>query len=192
MLFRSDPDRRLLAQVGRLTAQKDYPTFVAAAAQVIAAFPDVDVLIVGEGEERAALEARVAAQGLGSRVRFLGLRHDVPQVLAAVDVLALTSLFEGLSNVVIEAMAMGAVAVATDVGGARELLAHGETGFVVPPRDAGAVAAAVRTVLADPAMAKRLATAARGHVEAHLAVEAMAAQTMATYATLLHAHPGRR
>ena len=70
-------------------------------------------------------------------MRFLGLRHDVPALLAAVDVLALTSRWEGLPNVVIEAMATGAVAVATDVGGCRELIVHGESGFLVPPGAAG-------------------------------------------------------
>src|SRR2546428_417329 len=109
---------------------------------IAAEFPDVDFLVVGEGGERAALEALARRLGLGARVVFTGLRHDVPRLLAAVDVLALTSLYEGFPNVLLEAMATGAVAVATDVGGCRELVTSGETGLLVPPRAPAALAAA--------------------------------------------------
>lgn len=180
-----DPRRRLVAQVGRLAPQKDYPTFLAAAARVAAQVPDVDFLVVGEGELRAELEATAARLGLDGRVRFLGLRHDVPALLGAVDVLALTSLYEGLPNVVIEAMATGAVAVATDVGGCRELLAHGETGFVVPPGDVAAIADAVLAVLGAPETARRIASAARRRIEAEFTLDAMVQRTVDVYDTWL-------
>src|SRR5207247_2542076 len=76
-------DRRLVAGVGRLDAQKDFPTFLRAAAMIAAEFPDVDFLVVGDGEERAALEALARRLGLGARVGFSGLRHDVPRLRAA-------------------------------------------------------------------------------------------------------------
>ncbi len=180
-----DPRRRLVAQVGRLAPQKDYPTFLAAAARVAAQVPDVDFLVVGEGELRGELEATATRLGLAGRVRFLGLRHDVPALLGAVDVLALTSLYEGLPNVVIEAMATGAVAVATDVGGCRELLAPGETGFVVPPGDVEAVAAAVLAVLRAPETARRVAAAARRRIEAEFGLDAMVQRTVEVYDTWL-------
>ena len=176
-----DPQRRLVAQVGRLTAQKDYPTFLAAAARVAIEVADVDFLVVGEGELRSELEAEVGRLDLGGRVRFLGLRHDVPALLGAVDVLVLTSRYEGLPNVVIEAMATGAVAVATDVGGARELLVSGETGFIVPPGDAQAVADAVLAVLRAPESALRTAAAARRRVETEFTVDAMVRRTTELY-----------
>ena len=176
-----DPQRRLVAQVGRLTAQKDYPTFLAAAAGVAAQVADVDFLVVGEGELRSALEAEVERLNLGSRVRFLGLRHDVPALLGAVDVLALTSRYEGLPNAVIEAMATGAIAVATDVGGARDLLVPGESGFIVPPGDAEAVAHAILAVLRAPEAARRIAAAARRRIETDFTVEAMVQRTMELY-----------
>jgi glycosyltransferase involved in cell wall biosynthesis len=176
-----DPQRRLVAQVGRLTAQKDYPTFLAAAARVARQVADVDFLVVGEGELRGELEAEVGRRDLGGRVRFLGLRHDVPALLGAVDVLALTSRWEGLPNAVIEAMATGAVAVATDVGGARELLVSGETGFIVPSGDASAVADAVLAILRAPEAALRIATAARRRIETEFTVDAMVRRTMELY-----------
>jgi glycosyltransferase involved in cell wall biosynthesis len=182
-----DPARRLVAQVGRLTAQKDYPTFLRAAAGVAAELPDVDFVIVGEGEERPSLEALAAQLGLQRRVRFLGLRHDVPALLAAVDVLTLTSTFEGFPNVLLEAMAMGAVTVATDVGGCRELIVAQESGLLVPPNAPAAVAAGVLRILRDASLARRLAVAARRRVETEFAVETMARRTSAAYLELLRA-----
>jgi glycosyltransferase involved in cell wall biosynthesis len=177
-----------VAQVGRLAPQKDWPTFLRAMARVTADVHDVDVLVVGTGEQRPSLEALAAGLGLGGRVTFLGLRHDVPDLLAASDVLALTSLYEGLPNVVIEAMAMGAVAVATDVGGTAELVQHEVTGLLVQPRDVDGIAMAIRRVLDDGVLAARLATAARAFVECELSVETMVARTMRVYDERLAAH----
>lgn len=182
-----DPGRRLVAQVGRLEPQKDYPTFLAAAERIAAATPDVDFLVVGEGALRAELERTAHRLGFAARVRFLGLRHDVPALLAGVDVLTLTSRWEGLPNIVIEAMATGAVAVATDVGGCRELLTPGETGFLLPPGTPDAVAGAVLDVLRAPELATRLATAARRRIESEFSVEAMVRKTTAVYETALRA-----
>src|SRR5256885_9784815 len=182
-----EPNRRLVAGVGRLEAQQDFPTFLRAAALIAAQFPDVDFLVVGEGEERGALEALARRLGLGTRVVFTGLRHDVPQLLAAADVLALTSLYEGFPNVLLEAMATGAIAVATDVGGCRELVTSGETGLLVPPRAPAAVAAAVGRVLRDPPPARRLATAARQRVAGGFSIDVMARRTMDAYLRRLHA-----
>ena len=182
-----DPSRRLVAQIGRLTEQKDYPTFLAAARIVAARFSDVDFLVVGTGERRADLERLAADLGIASRVRFTGLRHDVPALLGGVDVLALTSRYEGLPNVVLEAMAAGAVAVATDVGGCRDVIVDGETGLLVPPRNPDATAAALGRVLADPEWRTRLAVAARRRVEDEFSVQIMAARTADAYRRLLAA-----
>lgn len=182
-----DPTRRLVAQVGRLAPQKDYPTFLEAARQVAAAARDVDFLIVGVGGLQSELEATARRLGLGERVRFLGLRHDVPALLGGVDVLALTSRWEGLPNVVIEAMATGAVAVATDVGGCRDLVVPGETGFLLPPGQPADVARAIRDVLESPPLAERLARAARQRVEAEFTVAAMVGKTTAVYEACLRA-----
>jgi glycosyltransferase involved in cell wall biosynthesis len=178
------PERRLVAQVGRLAAQKDYPTFLRAAALVAAELPDVDFLVVGEGDDRPALEALVFELGLGARVRFTGVRHDVPALLGAVDVLALCSRFEGFPNVVMEAMATGAVAVATDVGGARELVEPETTGLLVPPGAPEEAGAAILGVLRGSELARRLALAARRRVEEEFAVEAMARRTVVAYEEL--------
>ena len=111
----------------------------------------------------------------------MGVRRDVPALLAAADGLALTSRWEGLPNVVIEAMATGAVAVATDVGGVRELVVPGETGYVVPVGRPDAVADALLAVLADPERARATARAARARVEREFTIDAMVRRTTAIY-----------
>jgi starch synthase (maltosyl-transferring) len=182
-----DPGRRLVAQIGRLEPQKDYPTFLAAAARIAARTDDVDFLVVGEGGLRRELEAETARLGLASRVRFTGVRHDVPTLLGGVDVLVLASRFEGLPNVVIEAMAAGAVAVATDVGGTRELIVPGETGAIVPVGRADAIADAVLELLDDPGRARKAAVAARRRIEDRFTIEAMVRRTEAAYDECLRA-----
>jgi len=180
-----DPARRLIAQVGRLEPQKDHATFLDAAARVAATHADVDFLVVGEGRLHDELVRRAGALGLDGRVRFTGVRHDVPALLAAADALALTSRWEGLPNVVIEAMATGAVPVATNVGGVRDLVTPDETGFIVPAGDPAAIAAALGAVLDDPDRAARMAIAGRRRVEADFTIPAMVRRTSAVYDALL-------
>ena len=175
------PDRRLVAQVGRLAEQKDFPTFLRAAAQVAAEVADVDFLVVGQGELRGELEALTRELGIAERVRFTGVRHDVPALLGAVDVLALTSRFEGLPNVVIEAMAGGAVPVVTSVGGTPSLVTSGETGFFVPCGEPGATAEAILRVLREPELARRFAVAGRRRIETDFGIETMVQRTVTVY-----------
>jgi len=180
-----DPGRRLVAQVGRLVPQKDHPTWLRAVALVARHVPDVDFLIVGDGPLRPELERLARALGVAERVRFLGLRHDVPALLAGVDVATLTSRWEGLPNAVIEAMAMGAAVVATDVGGCGELVGDDEAGRLVPMDSPEAVARALRVLLDDEQERRRCVRAARRRVEAELTVERMVARTETLYTDLL-------
>ena len=133
--------RPLVGNVARLAPQKDHRTLIEAARLV----PEADFVVVGDGELRGEHE-RLAA---GLPVRFLGTRDDVPELLASFDVFAFPSRFEGLCLAVIEAQAAGVPVVATPVGGIRETVVDGETGLLVPTRDPGALAAAVRRLLAD-------------------------------------------
>ncbi|KZB81064.1 glycosyltransferase [Amycolatopsis regifaucium] len=129
--------------LARLEPQKRHDVLLDAWARL-----DVDAVlwIAGDGSLRAELESR--GETLGGRVRFLGTRTDVPDLLAAADVLALTSDWEGLPLAVLEAMAAGRPVVATDVGGVRDVLSGG-AGFVVPPGDPAAVAAGLDILLRD-------------------------------------------
>ena len=119
--------------------------------------------------------------GLGDRVLFTGAREDVPELLASFDVFAFPSLFEGLCVAVIEAQAAGVPVVATPVGGIRETVVDGETGVLVPPRDAEALAAAILRLLEHPDEGRRLAAEARRRVHARFSEQRMVEETLSLY-----------
>jgi glycosyltransferase involved in cell wall biosynthesis len=177
----NDPAAPLVLTVARLDAQKGIPVLLDAVASV----PDAAFVVAGDGPDRAALEARAVSLGLADRVRFLGHRRDVASLLAAADVLVLPSLYEGLPLSVLEAMIAGVPVIATAVGGTDEVVRDGETGTLVPPGDASALAAAIRRVLGDRERSSRLADAARALVAREHSVEAMVASVSRLYETLL-------
>ncbi len=163
------PDVFLWLAAGRLQPQKDYPTLLAAFGE-LSGLP-VKLVIAGEGAERGALEARAQRLGLEKRVTFLGFREDVPDLLKAADALVLSSSWEGLPNVMMEALAAAKPVVATEVGGAAELLGGGRGGFLVPPRNPSALADAVKRLVRLPESArKRMGEAGRAHIEATYAL----------------------
>lgn len=168
-------DARVVGTVARLVPVKNQSLLLQAAALA----PEWQVVLAGDGPERASLAALAAELGLGERVRFLGLRNDVPRVLAAFDLFALTSHSEGLPIAVLEAMASGLPVTATDVGGLPQAVRPGQTGVLVPPGDAAALAAAWHA-LAEPAARAPLAAAARELARSTFSLEAM----VATYSRL--------
>lgn len=173
--------RPLVLTPARLDAQKGHDVLFEAIARV----PDAVFVLAGEGPERERLEALAARLGIAERVRFLGRREDVPQLLATCDVFALPSLYEGSSLAVLEAMAAGAPIVSSAIGGTDELIEDGRSGLLVPPGDAEALAAALRRVLGDPELRKGLAAKARERVEDGLTREQMAARVSGVYRELL-------
>ena len=151
----------MVGSVTRLSPQKAPLDFVAAAAQVAARRPDVHFVVVGDGPLRAEVEAQVAAAGLAGRFHLTGLRRDVPDLLHSFDVFVLTSLWEGLPRVLIQAMAAGLAVVATAVDGNAEAVEDGVNGFLTPPGDPQALAAALLRLLGDPALAGQMGAAGR-------------------------------
>ena len=141
------PEATLIGVVARLVPIKGLPDFLEAAGCVAARFPDAVFLIVGDGEMRPALEAQARALGLMGRVRFLGFRKDLPRIYADLDIVVLSSLNEGLPVSLIEAMASGCIVASTSVGGVPDLIEDGETGFLAPPQDPGALAATIARAL---------------------------------------------
>jgi glycosyltransferase involved in cell wall biosynthesis len=156
--------RPVISLVQRLSPPKTPLVFVHALPRILAERPNVAVWIVGDGPLRAATEVAVAATGLGSRIRFLGLRKDAPDLLAASDVTVHSSLREGLPRVVLEALAVGTPLVATNVGGVSDAVVDSINGLLVPPEDPAALAGAVLATLADPAAAARRVAAGRAAV----------------------------
>lgn len=153
--------------VGRLTWEKGYREFLRAAAQVRQAVPDCRFLAVGPADRQEDRDFRsfVMSLGLDDVVTFTGMRTDMPQVYAAMDVMCLPSYREGLPVVLMEAAAMGLPTVATDIRGCRDVVVDGVTGLLVPPRDHQAVAEALIRLLTDPARARAMGAAARKRAE---------------------------
>jgi glycosyltransferase involved in cell wall biosynthesis len=166
-----DPAFRHVTCVARFHPVKDHLTLLDAFARVSAQAPDARLVLAGDGDLRGALEARSAALGIQGAVQFLGVRHDVPALLAASDVFVLSSLSEAASLTLLEAMACGVPPVVTDVGGNPEIVTDGVNGRLVPRQDAPALAAAIVALLQDVALATQLGTAARRHIEDHYRIE---------------------
>lgn len=155
------PRDLLVLQLGNLKPQKDPLTFARAAVLSGRALPRARFWIAGDGPLRRETLAVAAAGGLGDRFQVLGWRRDVAALLAAADVMVLTSRFEGLPLAVLRAMAAGLPVVATAVNGTPEAVRHGETGFLVAPGDAAAAADAIIRLGRDPALRRRLGRAGR-------------------------------
>lgn len=149
-----------IVTVGRVVEQKNQALFLSAAARLAVDFPTLRFVLVGDGPLRPGLEKRAAELGLSSRVDWLGERDDVETVLRGATLFWLTSRWEGMPNAVLEAMACGVPAVATDVGGARELIEEGVSGFVVENGDEEGIVARSRELLSDPARWQTMAAAA--------------------------------
>jgi glycosyltransferase involved in cell wall biosynthesis len=173
--------RPLVLTPARLDAQKGHRVLFEAIPEV----PDAIFLLAGEGPEREPLEALAAQLGIADRVRFLGRREDVPELLAACDVFALPSLYEGSSLAVLEAMAAGIPIVSSAIGGTEELIDDGRSGLLVAPGDAEGLAAALRRLLGDRGLGESLAGCARERVEAGLTREGMAVRVSGIYRELL-------
>lgn len=157
-------DAPLVTTVARMHPQKDLPTMLRAARLVLDRRPDTRFVVVGDGPERPTVEAEHAALQLGEAVLLLGARANAADELAAADVVALSSLWEGSPLVVAESMLLGRPVVATAVGAVPEAVVDGETGRLVEPGDAQALADAVVDLLDHPDVAARLADA--GHAVA--------------------------
>lgn len=163
--------------VARLNRIKDQPTLLRAVRTVADALPGFTLDIVGDGPMGDDVRALATELRLDDVVRFHGFRDDVGAVLAAGDCFVLSSLSEGISITLLEAMAAGLPVVATDVGGNREVVVPGETGVLVPARDPAALAEGMLAVLRDPARAAAMGAAGRARVEAEFSI----ARTVAAY-----------
>ena len=159
------PDAFVIAGVGRLVPIKGFDLLVSALAEIAGVVPDAHVLLIGDGEERAALENHAAALGVAARLHITGATTEVIDALAAADVLAAPSRNEGMGRVLVEAMALGLPVVGTTVGGIPDVIVD-ECGRLVPPDDASALAAALTEIGTDPALRDKLGAAARPRAEA--------------------------
>lgn len=167
-------DAHLALYVGRLDEQKGLPDLLSAAESLIARRPDWYLALAGDGPLRDWLvEAIQSRARLRDRVRWLGRRDDVPGLLETADVLVLPSHWEGMPNVVLEAMAARCAVVGTAVEGTEDLIVPGETGWLVPPRDPEALTRALEEAASDPERCRRLGAAGRARVEREFSLDAV-------------------
>ncbi len=170
----SEGTRGALLFVGRLRIRKGVEVLLEALARPELASRSARLLVAGDGEHRARLERRARDLGLGDRVRFLGRRDagGVRRLLAGARALVVPSIYEGMPLVVLEAMEAGLPVVASAVSGIPEVVVDGETGWLVPPEDPVALAAALERALADPEESARRGAAGRRRLDARFRPEA--------------------
>lgn len=172
---------RIIGTVGRLQPVKDQDNLLEAFARTRQAIPSAALAVIGDGPLRDALERRAAELGIADSVRFLGDRNDVHELLAGLDIFALSSVSEGYSVALLEACAAGLPIVATDVGGNHEIVRDGVNGRLVPARDPDALSKALIGLLQAPERAAEMAGAGRQWALAEASFRTMAARYLALY-----------
>ena len=175
---------RLVVMLARLVAQKKHTRLFQALETIRNELPPTRVLLLGEGDLLGALQREVEERHLGDIVSFAGHRNDIPQILALSDLLVVTSDREGFSNAIVESLAAGVPVVATDVGGNSEAIVDGRCGFVVKPDDLTGLAHALKTVLTDDALRRRMSEGARLRAK-RFGLDRMLEETRQLYLELL-------
>lgn len=182
----ASPEVPLVGVVGRLVPDKGQDDFLRAAAILRERRPDLRFVLAGRGTAEADLRRLAAELGVENLVGFLGFRDDVPEITASLAVSVLPSVDCDASSAAIkEALACGVPVVATDIGGASEILRHGETGLVVPPRDPARLAEAIERLLADPARAREMGRRGAADVAARFTPDHLVDGTLAAYESIL-------
>src|SRR5215218_10369052 len=174
-------DSPIVGNVAALVPHKGQRYLVEAAARLLPQQPDTRLVIAGEGELRPALEQQIKQHHLEKHVILAGFRPDVLSLHKAFEVFVMSSVTEGLGTSLLDAMACGRPVVATNVGGIPEVVADGETGLLVPPRDPAALAAAIVRLLADRGLREQMGAAGLARVQGTFSAERMVRNTLAVY-----------
>ena len=185
-------DRHLIGMIARLAPEKGGAILLQAAPSVLAAFPNTTFALIGGGPARREWEAMAARLGILDHVVFTGVRSDMPEVYASLDMVVLPSFNEGLPMCLLEAMAAGRPTIATPVGSVSKLVIPGRTGLLVPAGDVAGLAGAIAQLLRDPVKARRLGENARTHVTAFFSPERMARGYIRLYESALAESSARK
>jgi glycosyltransferase involved in cell wall biosynthesis len=184
-LFGGREGEAVIGFFGRLIEQKGVDTLLAAFEEVRRAHPHARLAVVGDGDQRAALEAQAAALGLNEAVTFAGWVPDAPSLMPGCEIVVMPSRWEGFGLVALEAMSAARPLVASRVSALPEIVADGETGLLVPPDDPAALADALNSLLADPARAGAMGRAGRARLADRFSVDRMIRETLAVYEAVL-------
>jgi glycosyltransferase involved in cell wall biosynthesis len=183
--FNLPGDAPIVGVVGRLTPQKGHDILLRAFARTLVVHPAACLLVVGDGETRPGLQTLARDLGIGDRVIFTGYREDAPQMMGGFNIVAVPSLWEGFGLVLLEAMAMSRPVVASRVSSIPEIVLDGQTGLLVPPADAAALAEAMAKLLGDPILALEMGRRGRERLLSDFSAERMVRETELVYQGLL-------
>ena len=184
--FPRAPGKLRIGMIARMNDPcKNHVVFLRAASRLAAEFPSIEFLLVGDGSLRTSLEDISRQLGLAERTRFLGVRDDIPAIMASMDISVLPSTSESLPNAVLESMAASLPVVATEVGGIPELVREGETGFLIPPNDEDRLANALRALVMHPRLRTQFGKRARSLARDTFSMDAIAQQYEQLYATTI-------
>lgn len=178
---------QIVGVVGNLYPVKGHQYLIAAIPAILAKCPNTTFIFAGRGQLEAELKMQAQRLGIDGQLRFLGLRQDIPRILAVLDIFVLPSLSEGLSMAILEAMVAGKPVVATDVGGNPELVEDGGTGSLVPPQTSQALADRVIAVLTDRERARQFGTAGQLRARGQFSLQTMVQNYQALYDQCLEA-----
>ena len=178
-------DAPLLGMVCRLVEQKGVPYALEALRRVGGEFPGAHLVIAGDGEKAAELRRLAAALGVADRVHWLGWRQDALDLMAAFDVLLAPSLWEGFGLVLLEAMSRRLPVIASRVSAIPEVVRHGETGYLIEPRDVDALAKAIARLLRDRALCKHMGLLGAARLEERFSIARQVDGTLAVYENVL-------
>jgi glycosyltransferase involved in cell wall biosynthesis len=179
-----EPGQPLISVVARLDPSKGHDILFQAAIALRSRHAGARYLLIGAGAAESVLRRQADRLGLSGHVAFLGVRHDVPAILAASDLFVLPSRNEGLSQALLEAMALGTPVVATDVGGTADVVQSGRTGWLIPPGDPTALVCAIDAALSHPLRARAYSEAARRLVSREFNLGLHAARLETLYRTV--------
>jgi len=175
----------VVGMIACLKPQKSPQDFIKLANIVSQIMPDIKFLLVGDGILRANIERLIGKLNLKNNIILAGWRQDIPRILAVIDIFILTSLWEGLPIVVLEAMASSRPIVVTQTGGIQEIIIDGKTGFLVPTRDIGRMAERLITLLKDAELRSKIGQNARNSLNFDFCIENMASKTQYCYDNLI-------
>lgn len=187
--YQIPPSAPLLLTIGRLERQKGIDLLLQALPAVLETLPETRLVIIGDGPDRSILEALATQLKIRSSILFLGKRSDVPNWLKTADAMVLASRWEGMPNVVLEAMAAGTPVIATEVEGIADLLTNGESGLVVPPENPEALTEAIVQLLDDPPLRLKLSETAQTICSERFTTQKMILSYARFYEELLSGDP---
>ncbi len=176
----------VVGTVARLSEQKGIKYLLHAAKRIIEQFPSITVIIAGSGPLSSQLKELSTKLNISRNVKFIGFRNDIPELLSVIDIFVLPSLWEGMPNVVLEAMAAGKPVIATDTGGSKDLIDSNINGVLVEPGNSEALAEAILKLLGDPAQRQRLGESAREKVKERFPIDKMVSKTEQVYTQFLN------